>query len=181
MFKHGKIEPYIFREYKAELFAKFTHTDEIVLDIGCGPRSYEKCCNGLYIGIDLNFRPTVMAAAENLPFRDECFGTIMAFDIIEHVTDTLSVLKECKRVLKRDGKLILIVPNTLGFGIYDSIIDRSHRHAFTWFSIRRELIRAGLRVQEMLPIHLHIFRPLKSIRSRWLMWFQQSICIRAGR
>jgi methionine biosynthesis protein MetW len=46
-----------------------------------------------------------------LPFPDNFFDTIVAVELIEHLADTDNFLNEVKRVLKRDGYLILATPN----------------------------------------------------------------------
>ena len=45
-----------------------------------------------------------------LPFRDGMFDLVAAFDVIEHVEDHDSVLRELTRVLKPAGRLIFSVP-----------------------------------------------------------------------
>jgi len=49
---------------------------------------------------------------EKFPFESETFDVIFAGEIIEHILDTESFLDEIKRVLKKDGELILTTPNT---------------------------------------------------------------------
>jgi SAM-dependent methyltransferase len=48
--------------------------------------------------------------AEALPFPDEHFDLICAFEIVEHVPDDRAVLKEISRVLKGDQRFIFSVP-----------------------------------------------------------------------
>ncbi len=45
-----------------------------------------------------------------LPFEDETFDIAVAFDVLEHIDDDLSALKEWRRVLRDSGKLLLTVP-----------------------------------------------------------------------
>ena len=45
-----------------------------------------------------------------LPFMDEEFDLVCAFDVIEHVEDDLLGINEMKRVCKIDGLLVLTVP-----------------------------------------------------------------------
>lgn len=49
--------------------------------------------------------------SQGLPFADESFSVVVAMEIIEHVVDTSSTLRECYRVLKGGGWLILTTPN----------------------------------------------------------------------
>lgn len=46
-----------------------------------------------------------------LPFRDSSFDVVVAYEVIEHVKDYRSLLKECKRVLKEDGFFFCSTPN----------------------------------------------------------------------
>jgi len=173
------LQPHVFRGYKAELMSVFTSGAGRVLDVGCGERHYEGYCRaGLYVGAYLGSRPDVVASATALPFREGCFDRVVMFDVIEHVSDVGSALGECRRVLSEKGQLLVITPNTLGFGLYDSFADRTHRHHFTWWGLCKALRRHGFRVLERIPLHLHIFLPL---RRRALLYLQQSICVVAAR
>ncbi len=55
----------------------------------------------------------VAATCVNLPFSDNSFDTVVASEIIEHVNynDGKMLLKEAKRILKPQGKLIISTPN----------------------------------------------------------------------
>lgn len=48
---------------------------------------------------------------QGIPFESETFDIVVAAEIIEHIADTDFFLSECNRVLKKNGKLILSVPN----------------------------------------------------------------------
>ncbi|MCS7145806.1 MAG: class I SAM-dependent methyltransferase [Nitrososphaerota archaeon] len=175
------LEPHRFRQYKAELVGEHTRGVGRVLEVGCGLRHYERYCGGLeYVGLDVNLsmRPSVVASAERLPFRDCCFEVVFMLDVLEHVGDVEAALRECVRVLRRGGRLLVTTPNTTGFGFYDSFADRTHLHHFSWRGLEEILRKSGLSVERRIPLHLHIFWP---IRSRLLMPLQQSICLVARR
>jgi glycosyltransferase involved in cell wall biosynthesis/ubiquinone/menaquinone biosynthesis C-methylase UbiE len=55
----------------------------------------------------------ILANGVKLPFRDECFTTIILNDVLEHVPYDLAhpMLNEIKRILKVDGKLYISVAN----------------------------------------------------------------------
>ncbi len=53
----------------------------------------------------------VEADAQQLPFRSSSVDTLLLLDVIEHVKDERVVIEEVWRVLRRDGMLILSVPN----------------------------------------------------------------------
>lgn len=48
---------------------------------------------------------------KQFPFSRKYFDIIIAMDVIEHVQDTDSFINEIKRVLKKDGAIILTTPN----------------------------------------------------------------------
>jgi len=53
----------------------------------------------------------VCGKGENIPFADDKFNAILSFDVFEHVTDVKSVLLECRRVLKKNGRLFAVFPS----------------------------------------------------------------------
>lgn len=48
-----------------------------------------------------------------IPFEDDFFDVVWAGDVVEHVFDPISLLKEMQRVVKRGGKILLSVPNDM--------------------------------------------------------------------
>ena len=65
------------------------------------------------------------ASLSVLPFADASFDSIMCISVLEHVLNVKQALSEMKRVLKRNGRLVLMVPNALTFGIlYDRLAYR---------------------------------------------------------
>jgi len=155
----------------------FTQKGERVLEIGCGPKYYEKYCKGEYVGIDIAFDSYLKASATMLPLKSDSFDSIFAFDVLEHVSSLNVALEECSRVLKNGGKFIIITPNSLGFGIGDSYIDRTHKHHFNWTNLENALNRSGFEICIKVPLHLHFFKPLRFIKLAKLMMLQQSICL----
>ncbi|MFJ8457681.1 glycosyltransferase [Lysinibacillus xylanilyticus] len=63
-----------------------------------------------YVKSNLDF---LVGSIEKLPFEDDFFDIIVSFETIEHVDENLQkkFLKEIKRVLKKDGLLIISTPN----------------------------------------------------------------------
>lgn len=60
------------------------------------------------VNIDL-----VSCCAEKLPFKDENFDFVFSSSVLEHVKDKSMVISEMKRVTKKGGYIIAIVPNFL--------------------------------------------------------------------
>lgn len=55
-----------------------------------------------------------IAYAENLPFEDSAFDTVIISHTLEHVFDPVLSLRECVRVCKNLGRIIIIVPPDIG-------------------------------------------------------------------
>ncbi len=53
---------------------------------------------------------------QTLPFDDNSFGAVFAFDVLEHRQDPRSLLCEIKRVLSSGGVFVVSVPNTRSVG-----------------------------------------------------------------
>ncbi|HEY5587880.1 MAG TPA: class I SAM-dependent methyltransferase [Candidatus Paceibacterota bacterium] len=94
-----------------------------VLDIGCGNGNYTKIFNinnNEVYGVDINdFRTDqfkndfkfLQYDGSRLPFNDGYFEVIVSFDVIEHVEDDENFVREIRRVLKKNGKLLIATPN----------------------------------------------------------------------
>lgn len=59
---------------------------------------------------DSDFR--VVGAGESLPYADNVFDYVVSGDVLEHVEDKELYLRECNRVLKQGGVLLLNTPRT---------------------------------------------------------------------
>jgi len=73
-----------------------------------------------YTGLDARPGPNVdvVAWANNIPFPDSTFDVVTCLEMLEHDPDPFSSVREMKRVLKPDGKLVLTVPG-IGFPRHD--------------------------------------------------------------
>jgi 2-polyprenyl-3-methyl-5-hydroxy-6-metoxy-1,4-benzoquinol methylase len=99
-----------------------------VLDVGCNngygtaivARNAERA-----VGIDLSPKAIDVARRTHpsvefvqltdtaLPFADQSFDVVTAFQVIEHVEDTGPFLREIKRVLRPGGSALITTPNRL--------------------------------------------------------------------
>jgi len=98
---------------------------QTLLDVGCGPGLYhaELARMGVHvIGLDLSYgmlvqvrdraaehpnqAQIVQASAEHLPVATDSCDRLMANHMLYHVPDQLAALRELRRVLKPDGRLI---------------------------------------------------------------------------
>lgn len=86
------------------------------LDIGCGPinRASEFPEHQLVrVDIREEVNPDYRCDVRSLPFKDKEFDIVFSSHVLEHFprNETSKVLKEWTRVLKEDGKLVLVLPN----------------------------------------------------------------------
>ena len=79
-------------------------------------------------GMDLR-----VSALPDLPFEDESFDVVTAFDVIEHVEDLPAAFRELRRVLRPGGTLAFVVP------VYDGLsgpivtrLDSDPTHVHKW-------------------------------------------------
>ncbi|WP_175596112.1 class I SAM-dependent methyltransferase [Thermomonospora catenispora] len=56
---------------------------------------------------------TVQGDARDLPFPDDSFDKIIASEVLEHIPDDMSAMRELLRVLKPGGRLAVTVPSWL--------------------------------------------------------------------
>jgi 2-polyprenyl-3-methyl-5-hydroxy-6-metoxy-1,4-benzoquinol methylase len=136
-----------------------------ILDIGCGTGVYLDFLKSLGMdawGVDFvkefiekgkkKNSNLVYGKAEELPFKNNEFDTVLMFDILEHGDDE-KLLKEAKRVSK--NRIIVIVPThvdkrLLSSGvIYKHYIDKSHLREYSQAELAALAKRAGLKIIDM--------------------------------
>ena len=64
----------------------------------------------VYANLSTAKLPDVQADAAHVPFRDGCFDAVFCSELLEHVPDPRSVLREVYRVLRKGGKLLICAP-----------------------------------------------------------------------
>ena len=89
-----------------------------ILDVGCGTGFVQDRISKDIIGMDItlsllkkNKNKYVCGNAEMIPFTNNVFDFIYSINVLEHVSNPLKVIGECKRVLKKNRILVLITPN----------------------------------------------------------------------
>ena len=90
-----------------------------ILDIGCSTGNFIIQDPKNMVGIDIDLDAIKIAKKRNLvvfhlknprklPFKNETFDNIHCRHVLEHLKEPLDFMKEIIRVLKKDGKLILM-------------------------------------------------------------------------
>lgn len=87
-----------------------------MLDIGAGEvdryAKFFKHTERITTDIHASENVDVVASADNLPFGDAEFDSIVCTQVLEHVPDPWSVVAEMQRVLKLGGHALISVPLT---------------------------------------------------------------------
>ena len=132
-------------------------SNRFMLDVGCGTGGNLKLLGrwGNTIGIDLNPVALNYARCRNLPrlaqasglalpYPNNVFGLVTAFDVLYHcwITDDCQAIEECYRVLQPGGWLLLTDPALPGlWSTHDEIYYTRERYLLS--DIRQKLADAG--------------------------------------
>src|SRR4029079_5964860 len=106
-----------------------------ILDVGCGTGANLKilATHGQAEGVDISqqavdfcrergLESVKLGAAEDLPYENDSFDLVTALDVVEHLDDDVAGLREMRRVLRRDGRLLLFVPAFMFlWGVQDDV------------------------------------------------------------
>lgn len=151
-----------------------------VLDVGCasgymvseiskhfpdakytGIDSYDKAVtHGKKIYPHIKFK---IANAEKLPFKKGDFDLLICYETIEHITNPLKALKEMKRVLKKDGTLILTMDSgSLLFRMVWFVWENTkgkvwkgaHLHPFHHEELTEIIKKSGFKIKQKIFSHL---------------------------
>lgn len=136
-----------------------------------------------------------------LPFDDATFEAVFAGEIIEHLVDTGTFLREIRRVLSDDGVLVLTTPNLASFenrlrlllGRYPMWVeydlgDQGHVRSYTAPTLRRHLRDEAFAVERMtgnwvpvLPQRLlnDLMVPQLARTGDWLPRLSQTLIVKA--
>lgn len=97
--------------------------------------------------------------ATALPFPDASFDLVLATDIIEHVDDDAAALREMRRVLKPDGRVLITVPAfMLLWGLQDRI--GHHKRRYRARDLLARAGQSGLRVRQAFYFNYLLFLPI---------------------
>lgn len=134
-----------------------------ILDVGCGAGKFLEYCkgNGLEVyGVDpfiekdikeLNIKKINLIEAK---FPNDYFDYVTLNNVIEHVQNPEEIIKECKRILKDNGRIIMNYPSTDSFHYKyfgkDWISMDTPRHLFLFsnYSLKLILKRNGLVIEK---------------------------------
>ncbi len=137
-----------------------------VLDVGCGEGRLLARLQALgWTGIGHDVDPQAVAVARQRglavtegdllaqAYPDASFDAVVLSHVIEHVHDPGLHLRECHRVLRPGGRLVLLTPNGASWGHrhfgrdWRGLEPPRHLHIFNPETIRTVFTREGLHVQ----------------------------------
>jgi SAM-dependent methyltransferase len=137
-----------------------------ILSLGCGTgkdlwhlvrehevHGIELSSSGARVAREHGIEAVVGSVLQPFPFDDATFDIVVAKDIVEHVEDPLFVLREAARVLKPDGRILILVPN----------------HFYIWARLRM-LFGAGIVWKSFLHDHTQVFEEWNYIHVRFFTW-----------
>lgn len=160
------------RSHFSFLFRKFFYKPVLkefhgkVLDIGCGLGEFLELYKNSS-GIDVNpysvnyckekGLDAKVGSVYKIPFKNKSFDGIFCLCLLEHLKKPQTAVKEMYRILKPNGKLILIVPTECGFRR-----DKTHIKFWDKDNIKGLLEKFNFKIEDMR----HFPFPFKFLRER---------------
>ena len=133
-----------------------------IIDVGCGRGDFLFRMKELgwdVLGIETDLLAAEIAKRRGIPvdtrpLEKTCLpenwaDAVIMNHVIEHIYDPVSELTECRRLLKKGGRLVLYTPNTLSLGheifrrAWRGLEPPRHLHIFSPATIRTALFLAG--------------------------------------
>ncbi len=160
-----------------------------ILDIGCHSGLFTKRIHGKLLpnkiyGVDVSkvaigrakkripsgyFQ---IADAQNLPFENNTFAAVFCLEVLEHVDYPQKVLSEIKRVLKKGGYSVLLVPmDNLLFkliwffwNLKYKVWTHTHVQSFTNSKLEDLIEEKGLKITDSKTFHLGMLKLVKFLK-----------------
>lgn len=138
-----------------------------ILDAGCGPGAalIYLAKFGDVIGVDISDEALKFARRRgkvkkgdiaNLPFEAETFDVVVCLDVLYHKwVNTNKAFSEIKRVLKKDGILLIREPAFDWFKSSEDIASQT-KHRFTREELRKEL-SSGTQILKLTYVNFLLF------------------------
>jgi SAM-dependent methyltransferase len=159
-----------------EICRQVTDRRPRILDVGCGTGANLLMLSkhGDAEGVDVSedalefcrergLDKVRLGAAEQLPYEENTFDLVTAFDVVEHIDDDLAGLREMQRVLRPGGRVLLFVPTFMFlWGLQDDV--SNHRRRYRLPQLRRVLEQAGFEVERTTYANITFFAPILLIR-----------------
>jgi ubiquinone/menaquinone biosynthesis C-methylase UbiE len=160
-----------------------------ILDIGCNGGSFTeeiyKCCGKSVTGIDIdkgsinygknvrNFIRFLVADGCNLPFKRESFQLVICLEVLEHVKQFKKIIRESYRVLKTNGRIIVLVPNGVSiifkilwflWSRYKKFWKEAHVNKLSKRDVERGLISSNFKINKIKSSHSGMLIAIEGIK-----------------
>lgn len=146
------------------------------LDVGCGTGAVLEMLSSLgqTHGIDIerdalafcserNLANLVQSSAAALPYADGSFDVIVMADMLEHLWDDATTIRESARVLRPGGVVLCTVPaHPALFGEHD--IALHHYRRYSRHALRQIIEQSGMRLIRISPTYASILLPALLVR-----------------
>ena len=125
--KYGPMVPFGYPNPHTEQLERIefivSNSTDLILELGSDSGYILNRCHG-EVGIDISIMRIkatkywyshlnlVQSVAEHIPFR-KVFNTVIIAELLEHVLDPEKILAETHKVLKKEGKVIITVPDEI--------------------------------------------------------------------
>ncbi len=168
---------HIIRTEKDIWYKDLLSRNKVILDAGCGSGQHStKIAKHVkqVVGLDKDLRSLDIAKKDVknkriyncqfintdlekiLPLKDSSIDVAILFDVLEHIKKRQGFLREIKRVLKKDGKALVVIPNIetswkklqRRYGLF-SYSDPDHKIEYTEKGIIKELTNVGFKIQKV--------------------------------
>lgn len=159
-----------------------------VLDIGCSQgKLHEEIVERipLVIGLDLRYPDAIfgmfiIATCEKMPLKNHCMDTLIAGEIIEHLSEPSKLLWECRRIMKDGGVLIITTPNKGSYinRIFKSYNTKGHISLMTENDLKKLLKLNGFKIKEFLCLPMTyegLWKPTLRYRLQYSYWLRRII------
>ena len=164
---------YFYEMYRREVIARVQGTpNHQILEVGCGEGMMFDGTGIEPIQMDVSMRrvkfarekgqPALCGDGYHIPFANGSFSTVLLIAMLEHTSEPWRVLAEARRVLKRGGRAIMVVPNDVTMSAGRLVLGKfpiRYPDHLTFTTPRRmhRWLSKGFRVTEEFPLP---FRPL---------------------
>ena len=158
-----------------------------ILDIGCAKGEMRDLLQGKsikYVGVEPFLEDYLSAKAKGLEVVHSSaenavkviksrFDFIIFADVLEHLQNPTTILKECHKLLNPEGEIVISIPNVahfsnrlgLLFGMWNygekGILDKTHLRFYTKSSFQKEIQDCGFFIKQSMstPIPLEALFP----------------------
>ncbi|MCK4330219.1 class I SAM-dependent methyltransferase [candidate division WOR-3 bacterium] len=144
---------------------------ERILDVGCGTGEFcyflKKKYEVVPEGIDINEKALKIASSnypdisfKNIKLKDmdkDIYDAVTMIEVVEHLPKPLNTLRSIKRLLKKEGRIVVSTPNRWAFlhkiksaiTGYDYLYDPLHIQLFNHKSLLSLFLKAGFNVDKV--------------------------------